>query len=114
MCNSPCANTAVLRAVALCVALLHKHDLQTSACKSRITLLLLFPDFPYTLLHPSGEGSFCRNGEEPVLIFIRSVNPTAGRIQNLVKTLLIHLFFVVGLFWWCGVWWFFWFFWFFL
>jgi len=45
MCNSPCANMAVLRAVAVCVVLLHKRDLQTSACKSGVMLLLLFPGF---------------------------------------------------------------------
>lgn len=59
---------------------------------------------PPAFLFTSVEGSFCRNGEEPVLILIRSVNPAAGRIQNLVKTLLIHLFFcLLGL----GFWFFF-------
>lgn len=45
MCNSLCTNMAVRRAVAVCVVLLHKHDVQTSVCKSRVMLLLLFPDF---------------------------------------------------------------------
>lgn len=93
MCNSPFANMAVLRAVAVCVVLLHKHDLQTSACKSRVILPLVFPDFFFL---PSIKGSFCRNGEEPVLILIRSFNPSSGRIQNSVKTLLIFFLFVLG------------------
>lgn len=36
---------AILRAVAVHVVLLHKHDLQTSPCKSSVMLPLLFPDF---------------------------------------------------------------------
>lgn len=44
------------------VVLLPERDLQTSACKSRVMLLLLFPAFPTTLLLPAVEGSFCRNG----------------------------------------------------
>lgn len=72
----------------LCELLLHKHDLQTSG-ESRVMLLLLVPDF----LLPRVEGSFCSFGEEPVLILIWSVNPSAGRIQNFVKILLTHPFF---------------------
>lgn len=75
------------------VVSLHERDLQTSACKSRVMLLLLFSDFSPTFFLPSVEGSCCRNGEEPVLVLMRSVNPAAGRIQDLLKALLIHLFF---------------------
>lgn len=44
------------------VVLLHERDLQTSPYKSRVMLLLLFPDFPMMLLLPTAEGSSCRNG----------------------------------------------------
>ena len=46
---------------------------------------------PASFSSPRVEGSFCINEGEPVLILIWSVNPTAERFQNLVKTLLIHL-----------------------
>lgn len=57
MCNSPCANMATLRAVAVHVVLLHKHDSQTS-CKSSVMLPLLFPDLHPSFFSPAAEGSF--------------------------------------------------------